>query len=287
MDPRVAFVIGGDQEFMPLIEQSVRSLLRFSKLPVIIYGYDCEIPFHYPNMVPMYMQDLLGTGKKEFMRCMRAIDDTRFHGFISLDGDTIASRNIDSLLKYFPIEYPMFGIYKSGLKHFRIWPDGRKKESWHGTELGDILGVKNPNDFYIGGITMFDSGCRWFFEDMRQTHEHIMEMVFDMGDFVDDNALSENRLANVIFWKHGLNQHLPITWLTKDYMKSKGALEAYYGNFEDPKYLSKYTKILDAGFDIMYEYTSPDVIEDSNILFFHGQKDPLEAKKLLETLIKE
>jgi len=284
-DLRAAFVMGGDQEFMPLIEQSVCSLLKFSKLPVLVYGYDCDIPFHYPNMVPMHMQDMLGTGKKEFMRCIRAIDDTRFDSFISLDGDTIASRNIDSLLKYFPVEHPMFGVYKSGLKHFRIWPDGRKKESWHGTELGDILGIKNPNDFYIGGITIFSRECRWFFEDMRQTHERVMKMVFDIDEFVDDNALSENRLANVIFWKHGLNQHLPITWLTKDYMKSSGALKAYYGDFKVPRYLTKHTEILDAGFDIMYEYTYLGIIEDSKILFFHGQKDPIKAKKLLDSLI--
>ena len=75
--------------------------------------------------------------------------------------------------------------------------------------------------------------------------------------FVDDNAWSEERVANYIMWRDNNNAYLPVTW------------NNYYSSEKEIKVPNQLTK---EGFDVMYD-------EKSLVpYFFHGPDPSVKQK---------
>jgi FkbM family methyltransferase len=48
--PKKAFVTFTNENYLPLTEQLVQSVLKFSKYPILVYSINCNVPFQYPNL---------------------------------------------------------------------------------------------------------------------------------------------------------------------------------------------------------------------------------------------
>jgi hypothetical protein len=281
---KTAFIIGGDKNYMGIVETCVKSLNKYSDIPVIVYGFDCKVPFSYPNMIPTednqfkinypskYGKDTsLFYAKHE--ACLLALDKYNYDNYIWLDGDCVVTQNIDSILNYADLidQYPLCMRYRDdSLIHWRMI-DGSKKQAGHGDEVGDILGVKRNNNFTVAtGLFMFNKYSKPFLEEVLIINKKLIEI--DSTKFADDMALQEERLVNALFWKYDYKKHLPITWVSKDV---------------DYDFLSSKSKRINKKFDIMYVYgDSPlEFINDQEkILFYHGHKNITDGEDLLKEI---
>jgi len=284
---KTAFITGGDQNFMPLIKTCVESLNKYSDIPVIVYGFDCTVPFSFSNMVSKMGNQLEIDSHSKYGRdtslyygkvkaCLSAINDYEYENYIWLDGDCIVTQNIDSLLNYTNSikQYPLCMRYRDEyMLHWRDI-DGKRKEALHGEEVGNILKLKRNNNFTVAtGLFMFNSNSKMFFEEVLSINKTLIET--DSTNFIDDMALAEERLFNALFWKYNYKEFLPITWLTKkvDY------------DFLIPK-----LKKINRKFDIMYIFDDdPFKFSDdqSKILFYHfykGYKNVTDGENLLSKL---
>ena len=275
------FLTGGDINYLPAVERCVKSLEAFSTIPVIVYGFNCDVNFNYPNM--LFSRRVDTTLEHKFGRDTRlyyskiyasinCIEKDPTKTYIWLDGDCIATKNIDRIKTFGSMleNYPLCMRYKHDtLVHWRTI-DGVKQEKYHGEELGTLLDVKKNMNFTVAtGLYMFDLRSMTFLKKVIEIHEAIVDV--NPENCSDDMALAEERLFNCLFWKYNYKRFMPITWLSKDYHTD---------------YLPKYMEILDnKKFDIMYDFTDEDNINevsDNKIIFYHGQRNPQIADKFLE-----
>lgn len=282
------FFTGGDEKYLPIVESCVKSLNKYSNIPVIVYGFNCDVPFQYPNMTKRRIDKEL---EKKFpdrdtrlyykkidasLDCLKN-DDTKT--YIWIDGDCIVTNNIDTIIQYQNQidKYPLCMRYKhENLIHRRSTPMGEYRERGHGDELGSLFNIKRNNNFTIAtGLYMFDNRSKWFFDEVLYYHRYFLDSI-NAINCVDDMALSEERLFNVLFWKYEFKKHLPITWISNTYFKFEN------GNEFTPK-IQNYIK---SGFDIMFDYDGTDPLKNnledqSKILFYHGQRDELKVQNLM------
>jgi len=283
------FFTGGDEKYLPVVEACVKSMGKFSEIPIIVYGFNCDIPFNYPNMTKKRINI---DRKQKFtdrntipyyskidasLDCLKN-DDTKT--YIWIDGDCVVTPNIDSIVKYQNKidRYPLCMRYKhENLIHRRTTPLNGYQERGHGDELGSLFKLKRNNNFTIAtGLYMFDNRSKWFFDEVLFHHKYFLENISAMN-CVDDMALAEERLFNVLFWKYNFENYLPITWVSNTYFKFEK------GNEFTPK-IENYIK---SGFDVMFDYSDTDPLknnleDESKILFYHGQRDMSQVNNLLD-----
>jgi len=279
---KYAFIVGGDKKYMDMVETCVKSLNKYSKIPVVVYGFNCKVPFSYPNMVSTpnnqpkidyvskYGKDTsLLYAKHE--ACLLALDEYDYDYYIWLDGDCIVAQNIDSLLNYTYLvdKYPLCMRYPhDNLIHWRMINDS-KKEAGHGDEAADIIGSKRNNNFTVAaGLFMFNKDSKPFFEEVLETNKKLIKI--DNTEFADEGALNEGRLVNALFWKYNYKKHMPISWISRD---------------ESHDYLIPKIERINKKFDIMYIYEdSPSEFTDNQekILFYHGHRTKNDGEELLK-----
>jgi len=281
------FFTGGDEKYLPIVESCVKSLNKFSNIPIVVYGFNCDVPFEYPNMTKRRIDTDL---KKKFpdrdtrlyykkidasLDCLKN-DDTKT--YIWIDGDCVVTNNIDSIIQYQSKidKYPLCMRYKhANLMHRRSTPMGEYRERGHGEELGSLLSLKRNNNFTVAtGLYMFDKRSKWFFDEVLYYHRYFLDSM-NAINCVDDMALAEERLFNVLFWKYEFKNYLPITWVSNTYFTYEK------GNEFTPK-IENYIK---SGFDIMFDFDGTDPLrnnleDESKILFYHGQRDVSQVDKL-------
>lgn len=282
----VIFFTGGDEKYLPVVEQFIKSLQLYSNIPIIVYGFNCDISFNYSNIIKRRIDiDRKNTfnGRNTIpyyykidasLDCIKK-DDSKI--YIWLDDDCIANYNIDSLIKYKNNldNYPLCIRYQhENLIHYR-----NDKNKGHGEKLGDFLKIKRNNNFTIStGLYMFDKISKSFFEEVLKYHEYFLKNI-NSNFYVDDMAFSEERLFNVLFWKYNYKKYLPITWVSN----------TYFDNNTNSIYNSKIDSYIKNGFDVMFDYEDTDPLENrledqSKILFYHGQKDIKKIDELLNKL---
>lgn len=287
------FLTGGDKKYLPLIEKCVQSLNENSEIPVIVYGFNCDVDFDSPNMEKRRIN--INRQKTFFDRDTRVyyykidasldcIKKDPSKTYIWLDGDCIATKNIDSIIQYhFKLEnYPLCMRYShENLLHMRINSLG-ERYAGHGDEVGSILNVKRNNNFTAAtGLYMFDKRSETFFKEIIEKHEEFLKTI-DASDYVDDMALAEERVLNALFWKYNYKNFLPITWISKDYFKMQPVENIF---------TPKTKKNIEDGFDIMFDFSNDEPllseISSDKILFYHGQtninKIEEKYKQLKET----
>lgn len=290
LDNPFVFLTGGDKKYLPLIKKCVESLNEFSEIPVVVYGFNCDVDFDYPNMIKRRIDKdrIKNFGDRDTRVYYYKIDasldcikNDPTKTYIWLDGDCIVTKNIDSIVNYKKLlkNYPLCMRYShENLLHMR-YISGVQKFAGHGDELGNFFKLKRNNNFTVAtGLYMFDKKSELFFTEVLKNHELFLQNL-DATHYVDDMALAEERLFNVLFWKYEYKNHMPITWISKDYFKI---------NTNNP-FVPKIKEMVDDGFDIMFEYEDNPLSSDvdmSKVLFYHGQQNPTLVEKKIQQLKK-
>lgn len=260
------YVTGGDQYFMPLLKTFVKSLKNFTNKKILVYGFNCDVDFDDDQIIKKRVNfewsNKNGGDTSIYYGKIYAAMDAINEGYnkcVWIDGDVLFERNIEDIWNYSNDEtYPLFMIYKSVLIHYR-----NGKSSRHGEEIANLLNIPIRNDIIVAtGLFLFNNKCKEFFKEVLSYVDILKDA--DNINFIDDMALSEERLINAIFWKNNIKfKYLPITWISKDY--------------DDLPILDKYKNVMLDGYDIMYDFTENGInnfpINGKNILFYHGQKD--------------
>ena len=274
------WITGGDKSYLPMIEVLAKSLLIYSKYKLIVYSFNCNSDIDLPNVTnrridyipkptsnPTREPDLFNKDYSVyFAKYLASLDslNENFNNFAWIDGDAFATENIDSSLQYLPglKDYPLFMKYFNPDIYQWRQHGGIKLEGRYGNELASIKNIKrNPNDKLIAtGFYFYDKKSKPFFEKCLEWNKELNQQSVKI--YIDDNAFSEERVANNILWEENKTLDLPITW--NNYYSSKDE------TLVNPYFLKK-------GFDVMYDKFTLQPY------FIHGP-DPSVQSKSAEVL---
>jgi len=282
MENDFVWITGGDEDYLAMIEVLAKSLLKHSDYKLIVYGFNCDSNIDLPNVInrridfkksSITRNDIL---QREddlkyrdysiyFAKYLASLDSLKlnYNKFAWIDGDAFATENIDKSLKHLDNlkDYPLFMRYfHQDINNWRIACNVRL-EGKYGSELSHIMDIdRNPNNRIIAtGFYFYDQNSFDFFNkclDLSKVLDGLSVKIW-----VDNNAFSEERVANCVLWNLGLDDYLNITW------------NNYYSS-DNETVVNKY--YLKMGWDVMYD-------EDGDILFIHGP-DPSVMKKDANTL---
>ena len=281
MNNRV-FITGGNEGYLPLIEVLFKSIKpHLEDIDFIVYTFNCDydiegcetrrinLPnFHFPKQT-QYYNLAWKDNTLYWAKYYATLDAFKDYEFVSwLDGDAFVTEHINTIwtsseeCKNSP--QPLFMSYFHGDIH--TWKKGYggvNIEGSYGAEGAFIFKTpRNPNKKILAaGIYLAHKSHIKFFTDVLdmwyQSHHE------DCPVFVDDNAYSEERLANVYTWKRNIQGWLPITWINyfnehkEDFFKDK-----------------KLTSYINKGADVMYH--TPSKLP----LMIHGAKSSEELNNL-------
>lgn len=275
------FITGGNEGYLPLIEVLVKSIKPYlTESSFIVYTFDCDykiegvetrrinLPkFNFPPQGKYYnlawKDNTLYWAK--YYATLDAFNDYEYVSW--LDGDAFVTEHINEIWDYIPScdlnPQPLFMHYYNS--DMNIWRHdcGVEIKGKYGGEAAYIFETeRNPYEQIIAaGIYLanrkhidFFKGCLdlWY-----QTHQ------IGCYTFVDNNALSEERLTNVYTWKNKTRGFLPITWM--NYWSEEK--ETY---FKD----KKLTCFLRKENDVMFNKNT------GNALMVHAPKDVEDLENL-------
>lgn len=284
MDKKFVWITGGDQNYLLMIEVLAKSLLKYSKYKLIVYGFNCDSNINLPNVInkrinyfPKHLKELNGKEpdliNKDysvyFAKYLANLDslNENFDKFAWIDGDAFVTEHIDKSLKYLNKleDYPLFMKYfHNNISNWKIHNNIRL-EGEYGSELTGVYNhiPRNPNNKIIAtGFYFYDANSKDFFNKCLSWNHYLNS--YNIKIYVDDNAFSEERVANCVLWEENKTLDLPITWNTYYSSKDETLVNSYF---------------LKQGFDVMY---------DKNTLepyFIHGP-DPSIKQKSADTLQK-
>ena len=276
------WITGGDKGYLPMIEVLAKSLLKYSKYKLIVYGFNCDSNINLSNVINKRIDyktknKVISKGENDlknkdysiyFAKYLASLDslNENYEKFAWIDGDAFATKNIDDSLNYLDNlkDHPLFMRYWH--KDIYNWRThyGIKLEGHYGDELAGLKNIiRNPNQLIIAtGFYFYDDNSREFFNKCLKWNKELDK--HSVKIYVDDNAFSEERVANCILWEEGKIDYLPITW--NNYYSSDDEIEVN-------------TYYLEKGWDIMYDSYN------KKPLFIHGP-DPSVMKKDGDTLNK-
>ncbi len=276
------WITGGNESYLPMIEVLAKSLLKYSKYKIIVYGFNCDSKINLPNVINKridYRQKpkLESAGEPNlfnkdysifFAKYLASLDSLNeyYENFAWIDGDAFATENIDNSLQYLKNlkDYPLFMKYfHEDINQWRYY-NNIKLEGNYGNELASIKNItRNPYKKLIAtGFYFYNKKSKLFFDKCLKWNKELN--LYNVKIYVDDNAFSEERVANNILWEENKTLDLPITW------------NNYYSSEDEIKVNLPYLK---QGFDVMY---------DTNTLkpyFIHGP-DPSVTPKGADILNK-
>ena len=274
------WITGGNESYLPMIEVLAKSLLKYSKHKLIVYGFNCNSTIDLPNVTNKridYIPKPTENSTHEpdlfhkdysiyFAKYLASLDslNENYDNFAWIDGDAFATENIDNSLQYLSSlkDYPLFMKYfHKDINQWRYYK-GIKLEGSYGNELASIKNLhRNPNDKIIAtGFYFYDKKSKPFFKKCLEWNKELNQ--YSVKIYTDDNAFSEERVANNVLWEENKKEDLPITW--NNYYSSK-----------DETLVSPY--FLKKGFDVMYDKLTLQPY------FIHGP-DPSVKPKNAETL---
>jgi hypothetical protein len=278
---RFVWITGGNENYLGMIEVLAKSLLRYSNYKLIVYGFNCDSNINLPNVVNRRVDfDLkkLNIDNREpdlkdkdysiyFAKFLASIDSLNedYDKFAWIDGDAFVTSNIDKSLKYLDDldDYPLFMRYfHHTMNNWKMVGD-IKLEGEYGSELASIKNIdRNPNNRIVAaGFYFYDKRSISFFKKCLKWNEELNHHSIKI--WVDNNAFSEERVANCVLWEEGKDKYLPVTW------------NNFYSPNEDLKVKNRY--YLEKGWDIMFDEITNEV------LFIHGP-DPSVTPKNAEIL---
>ena len=274
------WITGGDRDYLKMIEVLAQSLLKHSKYKLIVYGFNCVPDINLPNVINKHISfPIKPTFEKQrepdlfdkdyslyFGKYIASLDslNEEYNSYAWLDGDAFVTKNIDESVKYINEidDYPLFMRYYHGdINQWRQLNNVRLTGNYGG-ELAALKGIiRNPyNTIIATGFYFYNKNCKEFFKKCLDWNIELNNQ--NLKIYVDDNAFSEERVANNILWGEDKRKTLPVTW--NNYYSSKNETEV------DKYYLKK-------GFDVMYD------INSLKPLFIHGP-DPSVISKNYKVL---
>jgi len=281
---KFTWITGGNESYLPMIEVLAKSLLKYSKYNLIVYSFNCDSTIDLPNVTNKRIDYIPKPTSKSthepdlfskdysvyFAKYLASLDslNENFSNFAWIDGDAFATENIDSSLHYLPFlkDYPLFMRYfNPDIAQWRQHK-GIRLEGRYGNELASIKGInRNPNNKLIAtGFYFYNKDSKQFFEKCLEWNKELNQ--YSVKIFTDDNAFSEERVANNILWEENKNENLPITWnnyytpekdiIVNSYFLKKGfdvmyntvTLEPYFIHGPDPSVTPKNVNILNKAF---------------------------------------
>ena len=276
------WITGGNESYLPMIEVLAKSLLKYSEHKIIVYGFNCDSKINLPNVINKRIDyrpkpKSQSTGEPNlfnkdysifFAKYLANLDslNEKYDNFAWIDGDAFVTENIDNSLRYLDNlkDYPLFMKYfHEDINQWRYY-NNIKLEGNYGGELSSIKNIdRNPNNKLIAtGFYFYNKKSKPFFNKCLEWNKELN--LYDIRIYVDDNAFSEERVANNILWQENKILDLPITW------------NNYYSSDDEIKISSPYLK---QGFDVMYDKNTLETY------FIHGP-DPSVVPKSAEILNK-
>tara|TARA_R110001592_G_scaffold319159_1_gene596602 strand:+ start:121 stop:1554 length:1434 start_codon:yes stop_codon:yes gene_type:complete len=280
MGKKFVWITGGDQSYLLMIEVLAKSLLKYSKHKLIVYSFNCNSTIDLPNVINKridYLPKLTLNNTHEpdlfyndysiyFAKYLASLDSLNedYDNFAWIDGDAFATKNIDTSLQYLSNlkDYPLFMKYfHEDINQWR-YHNNIKLEGNYGGELASIKNItRNPNQRIIAtGFYFYNKNSKAFFEKCLEWNKELNN--YSVKIYVDNNAFSEERVANNILWEENKTLDLPITWNNYYSLKNETLVNPYF---------------LKKGFDVMYDKLTLQPY------FIHGP-DPSVKPKTAKTL---
>ena len=303
----IVFITGASKEYMPFAKMCVQNLSEFTNIPIMTYGYNCDVDFDCPNIIKKRVdfnrvKQIDGHIDTTYyfakiQSCIDAIDSGKSNYYIWIDSDTIPSANISKVFNYVEeVEnYPLCMRYNDQTSIHWKKIEGEYYEALYGEEVCSLYNVKPGKNGWKAavGLFIFTKESRWFFEEVLKTGEEVRNLSFSkvkkdkLGNnlFIDDNAFSEERIVNMLFWENGFNNCLPVTWISKSW-ESNGRI----GVGDLPMATDILKRFADEDYDIMFIFPEEHKkkfqllpYSEEDIVFFHSkpkQKDLLLTNEL-------
>jgi FkbM family methyltransferase len=268
------FVTTGNDGYMPVIEQMVKSLFEFSKSKILVYGVDCVVPFDYPNVIkrtintPKYSEHDKWYWKQ--YTCIESLNEN-FENYVWIDGDVIVNYNIDNIKQYFNkiTNYPISDI------HIQEMYNGTNEygEQWFNQHLCELFNVQLKQPLMHICLYVYNKECKWWFEEIIKEYKSI-----PLNEYKKYLLWNDEGLDNILRWKYNCMDHLPLSnFDTSSYdgdvwSNTNETMQHFYTfwNKEGPY---NFNKIYG------FQYFPKD---KSNILYFHGNKNPENSNRMLE-----
>jgi len=285
MGKKFVWITGGDQSYLLMIEVLAKSLLKYSKHKLIVYSFNCNSTIDLPNVINKridYLPKLTSKNTHEpdllykdysiyFAKYLASLDslNEKYDNFAWIDGDAFVTEHIDKSLQYINNlkDYPLFMKYfHNDINQWRSLNNIRLTGNYGG-ELSSIKNIqRNPNSKIIAtGFYFYNKNSKNFFKKCLEWNKKLN--THSIKVYTDDNAFSEERVANCILWEENKALDLPITWNNYysskdetlvnpyflkqgfDVMYDKNTLEPYFIHGPDPSVLSKSSTVLNRAFN--------------------------------------
>lgn len=272
------YVTGGSENYMPLIKTLVESISEFSKYKIVVYGYDCEIPFDNDKLIKRKIsikdsgftkadgRSVAYSMAKESC-CLDAIEKNDAENYVWVDGDSFASVSIDDVLQYSKqlIDYPLINSHI----HDTIW-DNNNMTQPIGQDLMNSLGIKRKHYPWLHGcLFMFNKRCKRFFEAVIKHFNQI-----DKSQFT---VLTDELLFNIMAESETVFNHMNVHDF--DIFKKESFNEFLNGDYN--RAYKNFTPLLTGALSTHAVLPSTE----NNIFIFHGQKNPEVLEQMFDAYI--
>ena len=291
-----AFITHCDENYIPIVEKMIESVKLFSDLPVITYvlnssaqvkGADKTIRLDFTvrdgdqflegdqfiNRKSHKVYDII-TKKVDVLE--HTLQNIAAH-VVYLDGDSVATNNIESLFNYTNQQHPMFtqGINEimlmdgAGNPFDAAKPDFSKTLEYPLCELLDIE-QEHHHRFPLGYVqTGYISAIKSNLPFIKE-----WKALCEMDD-VKSNPnkyapFHEETIVNVLLWKYNYKERMPLVYVNAQ--NTERVRETYAAEFNTKQ------KVTHKG----PWFALPPKVED--IAAFHGAKDAKEIDKMIETI---
>jgi len=273
-----AYVTTGNLGYMGTIEKMVKSLNEFSKMKVIVYGVDCDVPFDYPNLIKRRIDPPKHSEHDKWYwkqyACIESLKEN-YNDFVWLDGDVVVNHNIDTISNYFSMleNYPIPDIHIQE-EFFTRYTDhtGEKKTQYFNEKLAELWDLNRSKPFMHICMYIYNENSKWWFEEIIQKYNSIDLKLY--GEYYHWN---DEGIDNALRWKYGFKKHLPISnFDTSSYDGDAGftntTLKHFYKfwNEEGPQ-----------NFNRIFGYQRIPK-DKSGIIYFHGNKDGEISDKMID-----
>ena len=250
---KFAWVTGGDEKYISMVKVLAKSLEKYSNYKLIVYGFNTDPNISSPNVINRRINFPI-LGKEEevndlinkdysfyFAKYIANLESFKeeFDIFCWIDGDAFVTKDIDISLNHLKSleDYPLCMRYwhKDIVNQRKV--NGIQLEGHYGSELSSLKNIKrNPNKRILAtGFYFYDRRSKSFFQKCLDWNQELSKQSVTV--WTDDNAFSEERVANCVMWEEDKENCCNITWCNHNNPKEEIAISSYFiENFINEKW---------------------------------------------------
>jgi len=273
------FVLGGDSNYMPLIETCVSSLLKFSTAQIVVYGFGCDIPFDLPRMqkrrIDFTSKATLPDGRAvdsyfcKLLCGLDAIENVEGSHYAWIDGDSFCTESIDRIWDSVGRlnNYPLFAshIYD----HVVVQTNGIPAPGFEELKTKFGISERSMSPWVQACMFLFDKNCKQFMLDVLKwkdelTPEELVEKSGPLGDEI---------FMNLMLWKYEATEQLGVHIYDIYWPK-------YFDKFFTAEWQESYSEYMPVLAGGLSEHIH--IPEKSGVWLMHCQHDPKVLKEMYE-----